>query len=266
MIKTSDKTAIRTLGIGEFGEKLIHQMVKKPAFNSFYIAIDSDKTRLEHTLAHYKLLVSYPEQDSKIIRELFKDVDFLTIFIGLDNPKPFTLIAGKYAQKNILINQHLAQLKKMADSVIEFNQQQECLREQCSPLIAEKRIEEKLRYISYLPNALSSPSLIYVDLTDVRTILANMSKSDLIFASATGEGRIIKVINSLTKQLKQHAKIGPALISIQSGENLELTEVKQILEETHPLFPDNCTTIFSVSQLNSQNQELRVVALLTLLE
>ncbi len=121
-IQEPNNLIIRLIGIGESGGKLIQKMIKKPAENVFYIAIDHNEQRLSKVMAHHKLLVTSAEQQQKAI-ELLKGVDFLLIYVDIDNEEDFNIaqaliqtsnntlvvIAAQYLQENAQI---IARTKK----------------------------------------------------------------------------------------------------------------------------------------------------------
>ena len=115
-IQEPNNLIIRLIGIGESGGKLIQKMIKKPVENVFYITIDHNEQCLSKVMAHHKLLVTSAEQQQKSI-ELLNGVDFLLIYVDIDNEEDFNIaqaliqtsnntlvvIAAQYLQENAQI-------------------------------------------------------------------------------------------------------------------------------------------------------------------
>ncbi|EFM92575.1 hypothetical protein appser6_3910 [Actinobacillus pleuropneumoniae serovar 6 str. Femo] len=65
-------------------------MIRNPSGDVFYIAIVHNEQRLSKVMAHHKLLVASAEQQQKAI-ELLNSVDFLLIYVDIDNEEDFNI-------------------------------------------------------------------------------------------------------------------------------------------------------------------------------
>ncbi|AWG96456.1 hypothetical protein appser11_3590 [Actinobacillus pleuropneumoniae serovar 11 str. 56153] len=267
---------IRLIGIGESGGKLIQKMIRNPAENVFYIAIDYNEQRLSKVMTHHKLLVTSAEQQQKAI-ELLKSVDFLLIYVDIENEEDFNIaqaliqtsnntlvvIATQYLQENTQIIERTKKLHTDHSCIVHFDLQKECEIYQLAEQEAKNHLEQRLIQFSHLPNIVSCPGFINIDIQDVCSILWGANNAFFIMASASGKNRaelIIKKFIELAK-FRHFFQVNAVLIDIQSGLNLELNEINLILDGIHSISNEAGTIIFGTSISESDSETLTVMGI-----
>ena len=275
-IQEPNNLIIRLIGIGESGGKLIQKMIKKPVENVFYITIDHNEQRLSKMMAHHKLLVTSAEQQQKVI-ELLKGVDFLLIYVDIDNEEDFNIaqaliqtsnntlvvIAAQYLQENTQIIERTKKLHTDHSCVVHFDLQKEGEIYQLAEQEAKNHLEQRLIQFSHLPNIISYPGLINIDIQDVCSILSGAANAFFIIESASGKNRVELIINKFIEQAKfrYSSQVNAVLLDIQSGLNLKLDEINLILDGIHSISNEAGTIIFGTSISEHDSKTMTVMGI-----